>query len=48
MVRFEARFVAEELFGQALEQEAGNQSVQVALMRHDHFRFGQCGHAEPR
>src|SRR5271154_1913142 len=47
MIRRERNFLAKQSHGEPLQQNAGNQTVEVALVSDDDFRFGQrhifCG-----
>src|SRR5665213_2056460 len=44
MVGLQRNLRVEKLFGQPLQQRAGDESVEVAFMRQDDFRFGQLLH----
>ena len=44
VVRFQRHILAEKLFGEPLQQGAGNEPIQVAFVRDDDFRLWQLRH----
>src|SRR5258705_13113224 len=44
VIRLQPYLLAEKMFGQSLQQETGEKTVQVTLMRQNHGWFGQRTH----
>ena len=44
MIRLQPHGLAEEMFGQSLQQESGKKAIQIAFMRDNHLWLGECRH----